>query len=97
MSGGGAIGAGDVALVGMSTPGCQAMQRNHCPAVADDGAGRIEAASGQFFDLLAPEAVDPAQLQAHRLSLGRGFDGGDDWRLAGRAAAALPPERSPPR
>src|SRR5512134_346026 len=58
-------------------------------AVADDGAGGIEATSGQFFDLLAPQAVDPAQLQAHRLSLGRGFDGGDDWRLAGRAAAAL--------
>src|SRR5512134_1890596 len=29
-------------------------------AVADDGAGGIEAASGQFFDLLAPEAFDPA-------------------------------------
>src|SRR5665648_143519 len=37
-------------------------------AVADDGAGWIEAASGQFFDLLAPEAVDPAQLQAHPVS-----------------------------
>src|SRR5512134_547110 len=58
-------------------------------AVADDGAGGIEAASGQLFDLLAPEAVDPAQLQAHRLALGRGLDGGDDRRLAGRAAAAL--------
>src|SRR5512134_4150570 len=33
-------------------------------AVADDGAGGIEAAPGQLFDLLAAEALDPAQLQA---------------------------------
>src|SRR5512147_1568604 len=58
-------------------------------AVADDGAGGIEATSGQCFDLLAPEALDPAQLQAHRLAVGRGLHGGDDRRLAGRAAAAF--------
>src|SRR5512134_752659 len=58
-------------------------------AVADDGAGGIEAAPGQLFDLLAAEALDPAQLQAHRLALGRSLDGGDDRRLAGRAATAL--------
>ena len=40
-------------------------------AIADDSAGGIEAAPGQLFHLLAPEAVDPAQLQAHRLALGR--------------------------
>src|SRR5512147_1016577 len=58
-------------------------------AIADDGAGGIEAAPGQLFDLLAAEALDPAQLQAHRLALGRSLHGGDDRRLAGRAAAAL--------
>ena len=58
-------------------------------AVADDGAGGIEAASGELRDLLAAEAGDPAQLQAHRLALGRRLDGGDERRLAGRAAAAL--------
>src|SRR5512144_2535225 len=58
-------------------------------AVADDRAGGIEAAPGQLFDLLAAEALDPAQLQAHRLALGRSLDGGDDRRLAGRAATAL--------
>src|SRR5512132_1426688 len=58
-------------------------------AIADDGAGGIEAAPDQLFHLLAPEAVDPAQLQAHRPALGRGLHGGGDRRLAGRAAAAL--------
>ena len=58
-------------------------------AIADDGAGGIEAAPGQLFHLLAPEAVDPAQLQAHRLALGRGLHGDNDRRLAGRAAAAF--------
>ena len=45
--------------------------------------------SGQLLDLLLAEALDPAQLQAHRLALGRGLDRGDDRRLAGRTAAAL--------
>src|SRR5512144_2566115 len=58
-------------------------------AIADDGAGGIEAAPGQLFDLLAPEAIDPAQLQAYRLAVGRGLHGDNDRRLAGRAAAAL--------
>src|SRR5512133_3606688 len=58
-------------------------------AIADDGAGGIEAAPGQLFHLLAPEAVDPAQLQAHRLADGRGLHGDNDRRLAGSAAAAL--------
>ena len=31
-------------------------------AIADDGAGGIEAAPGQLFHLLAPEAVDPFRL-----------------------------------
>ena len=51
------------------------------------GGSRLRRA--RLFDLLAPEAVDPAQLQAHRLALGRGLHGGDDRRLAGRAAAAF--------
>src|SRR5512132_32599 len=58
-------------------------------AIADDGAGGIEAAPRQLVHLLAPEAVDPAQLQAHRLAVGRGLHGDNDRRLAGRAAAAL--------
>src|SRR5512144_2225037 len=37
----------------------------------------------------APEAPHPAQLEAHRLALGRSLDGGDDRRLAGRAASPL--------
>src|SRR5512134_2402198 len=57
--------------------------------IADDGAAGIEAAPGQLFHLLAPEAVDPAQLQAHRPAFGRGLHGGDDRRLAGRAATAF--------
>ena len=66
-----------------------ATPRKQGEAVADDGAAGIEAAPGQLFHLLAAEALDPAQLQAHRLALGRGLDRGDDRRLAGRTAAAL--------
>src|SRR5665647_2071450 len=38
---------------------------------------------------MGAEAGDPTQLQAHRLALGRGLDGGDEWRLAGGSAAPL--------
>lgn len=66
-------------------------------ADADDGRAGIEAAPGQFFHLLAAEALDPAQVQAHRLALGLGLDGGDDRRLAGAPRPRLPPQRSSPR
>src|SRR5512144_1524900 len=57
--------------------------------IADDGAAGIQAALGEGLDLAAPEAPHPAQLEAHRLALGRSLDGGDDRRLAGRAASPL--------
>ena len=65
--------------------------------VADDNAGGIEVPLGQHLDLLLAETLDPAQLQAHWLALGRGLDRGDDRRLAGGTAAALAAGRSPPR
>ena len=56
---------------------CASRSAEASEAIADDGAGGIEAAPGQLFHLLAPEAVDPAQLQAHRLALGRTGGGGN--------------------
>lgn len=58
-------------------------------SIADDGAGGIQAAPGQGFDLRAPEAPHPAQFEAHRPALGGGLDAGDDRCLAGRAAPPL--------
>src|SRR5512144_288317 len=57
--------------------------------IADDGASGIQAAPGEGLDLAAPEAAHPAQLEAHRPAFGGGLDGGDDRRLAGRAASPL--------
>src|SRR5512144_3329219 len=47
--------------------------------IADDGAAGIQAALGEgldlaALDLAAPEAPHPAQLEAHRLALGRSLD-----------------------
>src|SRR5512144_431621 len=57
--------------------------------IADDGASGIQAAPGEGLDLAAPEAAHPAQLEARRPAVGGGLDGGDDRRLAGRAASPL--------
>src|SRR4051795_6384962 len=66
-------------------------------AVADDRAGGIEAALGKNRNRVIAEAGDPAQLQAHRLALWRGFHGGDERRLPGAPRPRWPPVRSPPR
>jgi hypothetical protein len=52
----------------------------------------IQAALGEGLDLRAPEAPHPAQLEAHRPAFGGGLDGGDDRRLAARAATPLAAE-----
>src|ERR1700741_4070034 len=38
---------------------------------------------------MAAEAGDPTELQAHRLALWRGLDGGDERRLAKGSASSL--------
>ena len=38
---------------------------------------------------MAAEPGDPTQLQANRLALRRGFDGGDERRLSRRASPSL--------
>src|SRR5512133_4391612 len=66
-------------------------------AVADDRAGRVEAALGKAGDRRCTEAGDPTQLQSNRLSLGGCLDRDDKRRLAGSpstplAAGTLPTE-----
>src|SRR4249920_1211366 len=58
-------------------------------AVADDIAPGSEVSFGQPFHLLLAEALDHAQPQPPRPTLGRGLDRGDDRRLACGTAAAL--------
>src|SRR5271166_1320703 len=58
-------------------------------AIADDLVRRIEATPGENRNRVFAETGHPTQLQAHRLGLGRGLDGGDERRLAGGAATAL--------
>jgi hypothetical protein len=58
-------------------------------AVADNRAGRIEAALGKHRNRVIAEAGNPPQPQLHRLALRRGLDGGAERRLAGGTAAAL--------
>ena len=51
----------------------------------------VQVALGHLGDLALAEALDAAELDAHGLALRRGLDGGDEWRLARRASAALGP------
>ena len=66
-------------------------------AVADDRAGRVEAALGEAGDRRCTEAGDPTQLQSNRLSFGGRLDRDDKRRLARGPSTRLPPARSPPR
>jgi hypothetical protein len=66
-------------------------------AIADDGAGRVEAALGEAGDRRCTEAGDPTQLQSNRLSFVGRLDRDDKRRLArspstSLAAAALTAE-----
>src|SRR5208337_3343231 len=58
-------------------------------AITDDLALRIKPPLGEGRKRVIAEAGDPTQLQAHRFALGRGFDGGDERRLAGSTATSL--------
>ena len=58
-------------------------------AVANDGAGGIEALLGEARNRGAAKARDAPQLQANGLAFRRGLDGGDERRLAGGTASAL--------
>lgn len=58
-------------------------------AVADDGAGGIEALLGEGRDGGAAKAGDAPELQANGLAFRRGLDRGDKRRLAGSTASAL--------
>ena len=57
-------------------------------AVADDGAGGIEALLGEGRNRGAAKAHDAPQLQADGLVFRRGLDGDDERRLAGGTASA---------
>src|SRR5512134_1586553 len=81
-----AAGAGADRLVRAAGRGDAAEARQ---TIADDSAGGIQAALGQGFDLRTPEAPHPTQFEAHRPALDGDLDGGDDRRLAGRAASPL--------
>ena len=58
-------------------------------AVADDRAGRVEAALGEAGDCRCTEAGDPTQLQSNWLSLGGCLDRDDERRLAGSPSTPL--------
>lgn len=64
-------------------------------AVADDVAAGGYAAACQLLDGLAPETLDPAQLQADRLAVVSTAT--MIGVLPGEPRPRLPPERSPPR
>ena len=66
-------------------------------AVADRGAVRIQAAFGEHRDRMAAKTSHPAQLQANRLAVRRGFDAATNAVLPGAPRPRLPPVRSPPR
>jgi len=58
-------------------------------AVAHDGAAWMDITPGERGNRLAGEAVDAAELHAHRLALGGRFNRGDEGRLPWRAASAF--------
>ena len=58
-------------------------------AVADDRAGRVEAALGKAGDRRCTEAGDPTQLQSNWLSFGGCLDRDDERRLAGSPSTPL--------
>src|SRR3954469_12276080 len=58
-------------------------------AIADHLAVRIQAPFREPRDRMIAEAGNPAQLQAHRLALGRSLDSGHERRLARGAAATF--------
>ena len=57
--------------------------------VTDDGACRIEVPSSEHGDRLAGKPLDPAELDADRLTFRRRLDRGDERRLPRRTPSAF--------
>src|SRR5512144_2051929 len=89
-----AAGAGADRLMRAAGRGDAAEARQ---SIANDGAGGIQAALGQGFDLRAPEAPHPAQFEAHRPALAVVSTVATIGVLPAAPRPRLPPERWPPR